>query len=108
MKIQHKVPILFNLEKIVDGGTFDNLTNVNIRSLVVFGGMLKSNLANKVVCFRVDGVSIFQSLKTNVFVQLINKHFPFHKCNLDVQTLSSLTLVAKIETLFACIYTFYN
>jgi hypothetical protein len=102
------VPIILNLETIVDGGTSDNLTNVSIHSLIVFGGMLKIDLINKVVYFGADGVSIFQSLKTNVFVQLINKHCPFHKCNLNVQTLSSLTLIAKIETLLACMYIFYN
>lgn len=92
----------------MDGGTSDNLINVSIRSLIVFGGMLKIDLTNKVVYFGADGVSIFQSLKMNVFVQLINKHCPFHNYNLNVQTLSSLTLVAKIETLLACMYTFYN
>jgi hypothetical protein len=45
------VPILFNLEKIGNGGTFDNLINVIIHFLVVFGGMPKVDLANKVVCF---------------------------------------------------------
>ncbi len=102
------MPIILNLEKIMDGGTFDNFTNVNIRSVIVFGGMLKIDLTNKVVYFGANGVSIFQSLKMNVFVQLINKHCPFHKCNLNVKTLSSLTLVAKIETLLACMYIFYN
>jgi hypothetical protein len=101
------VPIFISLEKIMDGGTSDNLTNVSIRSLVVFGGMLKIDLANKVFYFGVNGVSIFQILKTSVFVKSINKHYPFfvgihymaHKCNLDVWTLSSLTFVAKIEIL---------
>ncbi len=35
----HKVPILLNLERIVDGGTLDNLTTMIIHSLVIFGGM---------------------------------------------------------------------
>ncbi len=47
----HRVPILLNLERIVDGGTFDNLTVVIIHSLVIFGGMLETNIANKVLCF---------------------------------------------------------
>jgi hypothetical protein len=31
-----------------------------------------------------------------------------HKCNLIIQTLSSLTCVAKIKDLFASMYTYYN
>jgi len=37
----HKVPILLNLERIVDEGTSDNLTTMVIHSLVIFGGMLE-------------------------------------------------------------------
>jgi hypothetical protein len=110
------VPFFLNLEKIVDGGTSDKLTNVNIRSIVVFGGMSKNDLANNVVYFGANGVTILQSLKTNVNVQLINKHYLFlvgihymaHNCNINVNILSSLIIFAKIETLFACMYTFYN
>ncbi len=88
----HRVPILLNLEKILDGGMFDNLIVVIIHSLVIFGGMLETNIANKVLCFGVDNVIVFQGLKTGVIVQLINKHYPFivrihrmtHQCNLVV------------------------
>jgi len=39
--------------------------------------MLKTNLDYKVVCFGVDGVIVFQGLKTNVSIELINKHYLF-------------------------------
>jgi len=42
-----------------------------------FGGMSKISLVNKMVWFEVDGVIIFQGLKTGVIVQLISKHYPF-------------------------------
>jgi hypothetical protein len=93
------------------------VVNINLSNfLVVFGGMLEINLINKVVYFGANGVTIFQSLKTSVTNQLTNKHCLFlvgihymaHKCNLVVHILSSLTFVTKIETLFACMYTFYN
>jgi len=71
------VPILLNLERIVNGGTFYNLTFVIIRYCTIFGGMSKIDIANKVVYFGVDNVTIFQGLKTNVIVQLVNKHCPF-------------------------------
>jgi hypothetical protein len=45
----HRVPIILNLERIVDGGMFDNLIAVIIHSLVIFGGMLETNIANKVM-----------------------------------------------------------
>jgi len=62
----------FNLERIVNGGTYDNLTSMVICSFVVFG-----DISNKVVCFGVDGVTIFQGLKIGVTVQLVNDHCPF-------------------------------
>ncbi len=68
------MPILLNLEMIVDGSTFDNFTIIIIHFLVVFGGMLEIDLGNKVVCFGVDSVIIFQGLKIGVIVLLINKH----------------------------------
>lgn len=70
------MPILLNLEKIVNGSTFDNLIYVIIRSLAVFGGMSKIDIANKVVYFGANDVTIFQGLKTNVNVQLVSKHYP--------------------------------
>ncbi len=110
------MPILLNLERIVNGGTSNNLTSIIICSLVVFGGMSKSNIANKVVCFGVNNVIVFQSLKIGVIIQLVNKHFPFvvgihymaHRCNFVVQILSSLTFVAKIEGLLSFMYTYYS
>jgi hypothetical protein len=73
----HKVPILLNLENIVDGGMFNNLTIVIIHFLAIFGGMSKIDIANKVVCFGDDGVIVFQGLKISVIVQLISKHPTF-------------------------------
>ncbi len=104
------MPILLNLERIVNGGTYDNLTSMVIRSLAIFG-----DISNKVVCFGVDGVTIFQGLKIGVIVQLVSKRCPFvvgihymaHQGNLILQTLSSLTLV-KIEGFPSFMYTHYN
>ncbi len=89
---QLKVPIFFNLERIINGSTFDKLTFVIICYFSNFGGMSKIDIANKVVYFGVDNVTIFQGLKTNVIVQLVNKHCPFvlgihcvaHQCNFTI------------------------
>ncbi len=100
----------------MNGGTFNNLTYVIIHSPTIFCGMLKTNITNKVVYFGVDSVTIFQGLKIGVAVQLVSKHYLFvvgihymaHLCNLVIQTLSTLTFVAKIESLFSSMYTYYN
>ncbi len=97
--------IFLHLEQIVEGDTSNNLTNVSIRSLIVFGGMLEVDLVNKVLCFGANGITIFQSLKISVNVQLTNKHCPFligihymaYKCNLVVQTLSSQPLLQRLK-----------
>jgi hypothetical protein len=70
------VSILLNLERIVNGSTSDNLTFIIIRSLV-FGGMSKTDITNKVVFFGANGVIVFQGLKINVTVQLGSKHYHF-------------------------------
>ncbi len=51
------MPILLNLERVVDGATSDNFITMIIRYLIVFGGLLDMDIANKVVCFRVDSVT---------------------------------------------------
>ncbi len=74
------------------------------------------DVANKVVCFGAIGVTIFQGLKTIVTIQFMNKHNPFfasnhymaHRCNLVMQTFSSMSLVAKIEALFFSMYIYYS
>jgi hypothetical protein len=70
------VPILLNLEKNSIKGTSDNLIFV-IHTFAIFCGMSKIDIVNKVVCFRVDDVKVFQGLKTGVIVQLVNKYCPF-------------------------------
>jgi hypothetical protein len=69
------VPIPLNLERIVNGGTSNNLTFVIIRSL--FGGMLEIDVVNKVVSFGVNSLTVFQGLKISVTIQLVSKHYLF-------------------------------
>ncbi len=48
-----------------------------VRSLIVFGGLLYMDIANKVVYFRADSTTFFQGLKTSVTIQLMVKHNPY-------------------------------
>jgi hypothetical protein len=89
-----RVPILLNLEWIVNGGTSNNFIFVIILYLVIFGGILEIDIVNKVVCFGIGGVTVFQDLNTSVIVQLVNKHCPFvvgiHLWHIGVILLSRL------------------
>jgi len=52
--------------------------------------MLKTNIANKVLCFGADSVIVFQGLKTSVTVYPISKHYPFIVWRFNVILLSRL------------------
>jgi hypothetical protein len=108
------VLIMLNLQHVVDGTTSDNLTSLIVKSLMEFGGLSETNLANKLVSFGVDRVTIFQGVKNGVKAQIMQKHAPFvdgMHCmaltNLVVQTLSDLILVSKIESLLASMYNYF-
>jgi hypothetical protein len=74
-----------NLENIVDGITSYKLIVVIVCFLIIFGGLIKVNIVNKVVCFDGNDVTMFQGLKRGV-----------------------ITLIGKIESLFAFMYTYYS
>jgi hypothetical protein len=84
-------------------------------NLVEFGGMTKTDVANKLVYFRVDGVTIFQGFKNVVTTKLMHNHVPFmsgvhyitHYINLVVQTLSSLSLVGKIKCFLTSMHNYF-
>ncbi len=48
-----------------------------VQSLIDFGGMNKTKVANKLVCFEVYGMTTFQGVKFNVTTKLMQKHIPF-------------------------------
>ncbi len=57
-----------NFERVVDKSTSNNLTGVIVRSLTNLGGLFMVDVANKVVCFGANNVTIFQGLKIGVIV----------------------------------------
>jgi len=57
--------------------TFDNLTSLIMQSLVHYGGISEIDVANKLVCFMVDGLLFFLGVKYGVTTQLMQKHDPY-------------------------------
>jgi hypothetical protein len=43
----------------VDGTTLDKLTKRIVNSLVEYGNASEAELAHKLVCFEIDGITIF-------------------------------------------------
>jgi hypothetical protein len=66
-----RVLILLNLQHVVDGRTFNNLTPLIVKKLMEFGSLSETNLANKLVCFGVDGVIVFQGVKNVIIPQIM-------------------------------------
>ncbi len=73
----NRLPILLNLQRMIDGSIANNLTFLIIQSLVEYGGLSEVNIARKLICFSVDEVTIFHRVKSGVTIQLMQKHVPF-------------------------------
>jgi hypothetical protein len=59
-----KVPILVCVDRIVDGSSFNNLTEVIMNVLLKGGALMKEELAKKLFCFGNNEVNMFQGEKT--------------------------------------------
>jgi hypothetical protein len=57
--------ILVDLERLVDGGTTNNLTNVILNSLMVLWGLTMEEINGNLICFRFDGVLVIYSVSHN-------------------------------------------
>ncbi len=60
----------------MEGSSVNNLTKVIVGSLLTYNGLLEFDLAFKLVCFGVDGVTTFQGSKIGVTVELKENHAP--------------------------------
>lgn len=100
------VPILLNLQRILDGVTSTNLTNLIMWNLVEFGSMTETDVANKLVCYGVMnflGPQKWCHHKVDVELDALfvkGVHYMAHCTNMVIQTLSNLSLVGKFESLF--------
>jgi hypothetical protein len=96
------------LEKLVSGGTFDNLTNVIFNSLLVYGGFIVQEISSKLICFCSNGVDFFLCVHNGVTTQICKQTIPFmlaihciaHWINLIIQILSNQPQVQKLKRFF--------
>ncbi len=56
------------LQQVVEGSHVNNLAKVIVEFLLFYGGLLKFNLAVKLICFGTNGVMMFKGSKTKVIV----------------------------------------
>jgi len=66
MKNYVRSSMLLKLEKVVEGGSSDNIMEVIINILTNTGNLSKTNLLSKFVCFEADGVNVFQGCRNGV------------------------------------------
>ncbi len=52
-------PLFFNLERVLDKGTSNNITIAIVNYLIDLCGVSMVDIANKVVCFGANGVIVF-------------------------------------------------
>jgi hypothetical protein len=51
--------ILLTLKRVAEGGNVNNLIVVIIEALMQQGGLIQEKIAKRLICFGVDGASIF-------------------------------------------------
>jgi hypothetical protein len=115
MRSWERMPHLLHLSCVSKSGTSDHLTSVIMHALVGEGGLSREEIASKLVCFGVDGVSTFQGSKMDVTTQIREKWAPFnlgancssHRINLVVETLSNYPMVSRLESLFQSMYSYF-
>jgi hypothetical protein len=60
----------------LEGSSVNNLTKVIVGYLLNYNSLSEFDLASKLVCFGVDGVTTFQGSKIGVTMELKENHAP--------------------------------
>jgi hypothetical protein len=55
-----------SLDRVVTSSRSDILTKVIMEALMIGGGLPQNQIAQKLICFEVDGVNVFQGTRTGV------------------------------------------
>jgi hypothetical protein len=76
--------------------------------------LIQKETTKRLICFGVNGASIFQGCPTSVMVKekfapcMMVQHCMAHQTNLVVQVLSNLPMVAKSEDLLQSLYFYFS
>jgi hypothetical protein len=100
-----RLPILVFIERVIDGSSFNNLTEVVMVTLLKGEGLMEENMSKKFLCFGANGVNVFEGGKTRVTKQIKDSCAPFsmgvhcvaHRTNLVVQCMVDLVFMAWIK-----------
>jgi hypothetical protein len=111
-----RLPILLSLSRLTEGNGASAVKESILTFLSWHRGIVDSLVAERLVCFGTDGVSMFQGCRTGVTQQLKDQDTPFclgvhcmaHRTNLAVEPLSNLPVVSKLESLCQALYTYFT
>jgi hypothetical protein len=111
-----RVSILLALMRLVDGNSADVVKESIYAMLLWHIGLSQAQVAERLICFVAHGVSMFQGCMNDVIRQLKEYVAPFlfgvhcmaHRTNLEVEPLSRLPLVSKLETLCQAMYNYFK
>jgi hypothetical protein len=103
-----RLPILLNLQRVVNGSIVDNLTYLIIQNLIEYGRLNEVDITKKLICFGANGVMVFHGVKGGVTIPFVSGvHYMAHRTNLVVQSLNKLSLVSKIKFMLTSIYNYF-
>ena len=93
-----------------------NLTKMITEHLFMHGGLSSQQLAEKLICFRADGATVFQSARSSVIQHLKEGYAPYvipvhdfaHRTNLTVEALCGLLVVRKLESLCKLLHVYFS
>ncbi len=71
-----RIPILISLDRVVEGSWIDNLAKVMMEGLMINCGLPRDQIAQKLICFRANGVNVFQGTKSGVTKQIRDNYAP--------------------------------
>jgi hypothetical protein len=110
------IPILLNLERLVNGGTVKNFTNMILKSMMVNGGLTMEDISSKQFFLVLMWVVVFTNVHSGVTTQITKKAGPFmltiycvaHQTNPSMQTFFMQPLVHKLEGLLQATHTYFS
>jgi hypothetical protein len=69
-----RIPILISLDRTVVGSGSNNLTIME--AFMISGGLPRNQITQKLICFGVDDVNVFQGTRTSVTKQIHDNYAP--------------------------------